>query len=707
MVIRLERVDNMEEKELLDLLNKNLNGEYIIELSQLKALIVDISRVNDKKFTDAINDLKTAFKLKINATEKERIRLFFAGYPIEDIDPRFANFNPGITEDEYSLAMELISEGFSRNESTMIESLLARYRKNVLNHGAEYVSEYIDYLKEIQGDNEQLVVLNINGSDNLTTNEITSIIADNYENLSNYHYMIVAFNDDKNIISWRTISEVAIYMENFKLEKDFNVFNKKNRPRRIEEITNFYANNEFINDDIALKEASSTFYDGVAYGFQFEDTFISKDGRKKILVMQKVELDETPKLCPSCLTEQSRGNSYPRILYKSFECQNPACPSRSKIGRGKRFDLFGAKRQIMLERNSEQDQIADVLYSSYRRDIIDENNSNLESFISLYSWDGDSVLAININNDVRQVYRGRNVNYLSIADSLNRAKRKVYITYNELPIVKLFTTLSERIIFHEDVHFEKQEYDGNLFIHGNSSQLMQAISSENLGVIGSAVTSPPYYNAREYSQWPNMICYFMDMMVNATSAYNALKEDAIYIYNIGDIVGQDNVYINSNMSKRRQMLGFYSVMIFNLVGFSINTNIIWDKGEVQSKRNSTSNHISGYIKPVNSYEHDFVFIKGKELLQPTEVRRIETVKKINSKGENILGHTAPYPIEIAELIIPYSDPKELIMDPFLGSGTTLVAAYKNGFNGIGFEMNDTYYQLAINRYLQDSVTSLV
>ena len=160
------------------------------------------------------------------------------------------------------------------------------------------------------------------------------------------------------------------------------------------------------------------------------------------------------------------------------------------------------------------------------------------------------------------------------------------------------------------------------------------------------------------------------------------------------------------MSKRRQMLGFYSVILFNLVGFSVNTNIIWDKGEVQSKRNSTSNHVSGYVKPVNAYEHDFVFIKGKEKLQYTEVKKIETVKKINSKGQNTLGHTAPYPIAIAELIIPYSQHGELIMDPFLGSGTTIIAAFKNGFNGIGFELIDDYYKLAIDRYLQESSTLL-
>ena len=72
------------------------------------------------------------------------------------------------------------------------------------------------------------------------------------------------------------------------------------------------------------------------------------------------------------------------------------------------------------------------------------------------------------------------------------------------------------------------------------------------------VTSPPYYNAREYSQWENLILYLIDMMINANSVYYSLDDDSHYLYNIGDIVSEDNVYVNSNMSKHRIQLGFLS-----------------------------------------------------------------------------------------------------------------------------------------------------
>ena len=126
--------------------------------------------------------------------------------------------------------------------------------------------------------------------------------------------------------------------------------------------------------------------------------------------------------------------------------------------------------------------------------------------------------------------------------------------------------------------------------------------------IGAAITSPPYYNAREYSQWGNLILYLIDMMINSYSVYCSLADNSYYLYNIGDIVSEDNIYVNSNMSKHRIQLGFLSCLFFEMVGFKLDGNIIWDKGEVQSKSNSTINLYSGYVKPVNCYEHMFVFL---------------------------------------------------------------------------------------------------
>ena len=187
--------------------------------------------------------------------------------------------------------------------------------------------------------------------------------------------------------------------------------------------------------------------------------------------------------------------------------------------------------------------------------------------------------------------------------------------------------------------------------------------------------------------------YLIDMMINANSVYSSLVNNSYYLYNIGDIVSEDNVYVNSNMSKHRIQLGFLSCMFFEIIGYNLCGNIIWDKGEVQSKRNSTINLFSGYIKPVNCYEHMFVFNKGNDLSDNSKIVKISPVIKINNKGENKYKHTAPYPLELVSQIKSFAIKNKYILDPFLGSGTTLVWCRNNKYKGIGFEFNKEYYNL--------------
>ncbi|MGC6342446.1 DNA methyltransferase, partial [Bisgaard Taxon 45] len=326
---------------------------------------------------------------------------------------------------------------------------------------------------------------------------------------------------------------------------------------------------------------------------------------------------------------------------------------------------------------------------------------SIENIIKLYSWEDDSVEIITseekkLNNFGRKLYFDK-------LYSLDKHEKETRI--RKTRIFKLLDKVASSIEFSENIDKVYFEKDGESYLcQGNSTKLVPNIEKIlEIKEIGGAVTSPPYYNAREYSQWCNLICYFIDMMINAKAILTSLDKDGTYIYNIGDIVDQDNIYIKSNMSKRRQMLGFYSIFIFELVGYKTIGNIIWDKGEVQSKRNSTPNHISGYIKPVNAYEHCIIFNKNrKKELIPTNVIRIEPVKKINSKGENILGHTAPYPKAIAELITKFVNKNKYVIDPFLGSGTTIIALKEKGYMAIGFELNKDYFSLALKRIKNES-----
>jgi DNA modification methylase len=61
-------------------------------------------------------------------------------------------------------------------------------------------------------------------------------------------------------------------------------------------------------------------------------------------------------------------------------------------------------------------------------------------------------------------------------------------------------------------------------------------------------------------------------------------------------------------------------------------------------------------------------------------------------------HPAPYPVELAErLVRMFSFVGDTVLDPFLGTGTTTVAAAKTGRNSIGFEVDEHYFEMAHKR----------
>ena len=278
------------------------------------------------------------------------------------------------------------------------------------------------------------------------------------------------------------------------------------------------------------------------------------------------------------------------------------------------------------------------------------------------------------------------------------------------------------------------------------------------------VTSPPYYNAREYSQWETVEDYMSDMKIIFTKAYQCLKNHKYIVVNVGDIVSQTG---KAKWSVRKLPLGAMFTMMLEEIGFEFIDDFIWDKGEPQSKRHLGNPPYPFYQYPVNCYEHILIFAKhelekekipcpdcnkiiivsnsqssigvqsweckniecstksksgrGKRFSKRSimmndyqidenlidknfikkwrrDIVQINPVIKINSKGKNTLGHTAPYPEDIPEMAIRYyTGVGDLVVDMFTGSGTSCLVAKKLHRNYIGFELNKEYCDIAEER----------
>ncbi|PIP29661.1 restriction endonuclease [Candidatus Kuenenbacteria bacterium CG23_combo_of_CG06-09_8_20_14_all_36_9] len=322
----------------------------------------------------------------------------------------------------------------------------------------------------------------------------------------------------------------------------------------------------------------------------------------------------------------------------------------------------------------------------------------------------------------------------------------------------------------ELIKFIAQKDDGVKLVWGDCFNVLRGMNSESVHLI---VTSPPYYNAREYSQWNDLHDYLKDMRKIIAECYRVLDNHRVFVFNVGDIFDNDNLNTKSVWGKRRLPLGAYFIKIFEEEGFTFVDDFIWDKGEVQSERHKNGDKpYPFYQYPINCYEHILIFHKhrldntrypcpvcgtlkvngntqseiglrswecknlgcfersksnrGKRFSLKTlmtqssqksefaipeefvkkwrrDIIKFSPVIKINSKGENLLGHTAPFPVEIPEFAIKmFSYPGDLILDPFGGSFTSVIVAKKLKRIGVGIELNKEMFRDASIKNIQNN-----
>lgn len=673
--------------EIKNLINANIPEEYLIRI------LFDINRYFDKTVTQGYQTVQRDLNCVFNSVERKALRTYFY-YQIEDV---IANINAknfpiiAYTKEDVDTVIKNTIERIKKYDSKkIIDSIKERY-SNLILHKNSSISHMEEWLKYYNDKREKLfdfstfilrITDNVFKKNNYDIRFLYDIIKNTYKGLENYRHLLVfidgqVYDKHGNDITWQIAYKLTIYAENF-VQYSEKYFPCK-KQEQIKTLKEFISTR--VKDENNFAEE---FYKNISTGYKFEDCFVSDNQNKIIISLKKIALDESPIPCPSCLTTIQSGNSFPEMFLRSYECKNPSCQDRSKSGRGKRFDEYGVYRNFKLEENNPDNRIDNDLYSNWRRDIFKNSLNEYEMMIKYYSWGDETILVYNVETEI-ETYSRTLLNYSDIAFY---PLENFIETYEHLPIVRLFQNINNTL----EINIGNKLLLGDIkIVNGNSSDY---ISTLKPGQIGTAITSPPYYNAREYSQWSNMLLYYIDVLINTKAIYNSLHQNGKYLYNIGDIVCEDNVYVRSHMSNRRLPLGFLSCMVFEIAGFNLKENIIWDKGQVQSKRNSTVNLFSGYVKCINCYEHVFVFSKNNEGNNSKKVVQITPVIKINSKGENTYKHTAPYPIELVELIKPYLIKDTYVLDPYLGSGTTLKWCSKNNVKGVGVELNQEYFALS-------------
>ena len=237
-------------------------------------------------------------------------------------------------------------------------------------------------------------------------------------------------------------------------------------------------------------------------------------------------------------------------------------------------------------------------------------------------------------------------------------------------------------------------------MRGDSARLFEAVT-ETLAA-NLIVTSPPYalgvdYGQAGYADDQPYATYLDWVRTWATTLFSVSARDARACINIP---------LDSNKGGKRAIYADY-LRIFQEVGWEYQTSIVWNEQNI-SRRTAWGSWLSPSAPFVTApVEMIAVFYKGSFRRPSTSGRRGDitrdeflawTLGVWTFAGANPrrVGHPAPFPEELPRRLIKiYSYPDDLVLDPFVGSGTTLVAATRLGRRSIGVEINPSFCELAV------------
>ncbi len=219
------------------------------------------------------------------------------------------------------------------------------------------------------------------------------------------------------------------------------------------------------------------------------------------------------------------------------------------------------------------------------------------------------------------------------------------------------------------------------------------------------ITSPPYNVDITYNSYNDTVSYeeYLHFTANwLDRAYHSLKDDGRFCLNIPldkNKGGHQSVYAD--------IIG-----IAKKIGFKYQSTIIWNEQNI-SRRTAWGSWLSAsapyVIAPVEMiavlYKKNWKKTSGSGISDITKDEFMQWTNGVWTfvgESKTRIGHPAPFPIELPRRCIKlFSYVGDTVLDPFLGSGTTLVACVLTNRKGIGVEIDENYCTLAKERLTKE------
>ena len=229
-----------------------------------------------------------------------------------------------------------------------------------------------------------------------------------------------------------------------------------------------------------------------------------------------------------------------------------------------------------------------------------------------------------------------------------------------------------------------------------SAEQMTAIPDQSIHLM---VTSPPYNVGKSY-----------DEDISLGEYLGFLKKVWQEVFRV--LVPGGRACINVANLGRKPYIPLHALIIEDMLelGFLMRGEIIWDKAASASASTAWGSWCSASNPSLRDI-HEYILIFSKYTFQRKNIfKRENTITKEDfltwtksiwafpAVSARQIGHPAPYPIDLPyRLIQLYTYKDEIVLDPFMGSGQTALAALKSSRQYVGYEVNAEYVQMALRR----------
>ena len=237
-----------------------------------------------------------------------------------------------------------------------------------------------------------------------------------------------------------------------------------------------------------------------------------------------------------------------------------------------------------------------------------------------------------------------------------------------------------------------------------SSEMMEELPDNSVHLM---VTSPPYNVGKEYDE---------DFTLEEYLGF--LKGIWMEVYRI--LVPGGRACINIANLGRKPYIPLHTFIVSDMLdlGFLMRGEIIWNKASSSSPSTAWGSWLSA-TNPTLRDIHEYILVFSKDIFgRKNTNKRKNTISKkefleftksvwtFPAESARKIGHPAPFPIELPyRLIQLYTFEREIVLDPFMGSGQSAIAAIKAKRHYIGYDINKEYIKLAerrIRNFLIDS-----